>query len=181
MQDKRNYQVLFTAANAVTATGLLLTVFGSIRLDSVLGFLSILAGRLFDLVDGLVARKTGSSEFGAKLDAVADKLAVLAIVIGAWYFQLLPKWFLIFLIAQHMFVTVLVIIASVIGNPIKVSQMGKNNMFLHMLTLVVFIGASLTSDFWNDALGLLENILAALSVAYGIFTAGDYYSRLRTT
>lgn len=174
-----NPKDVFTIANAVTIIGLAVTCFGSFKLDSWLGFAAIAMGRLLDMLDGVIARKTRTSPFGALLDAVSDKLAGLAIVIGALYYQLVPRWLIAFLVAQHLIVVGIAIYGRRKGRPTKVTQMGKNNMFLHMFTLIVFAGAGLSEGTAGSFLTIVAYILAVSSVTHGILTTRSYYSQVK--
>jgi phosphatidylglycerophosphate synthase len=174
-------QSILTPANAVTILGLTATVFGSIRLDTGIGFAAIVVGRLLDMLDGVVARHTGTSQFGAALDAVSDKFATLAIIIGAWYFSLVPVWFLVFLLMQHIAVAVVALYGSARRNirP-KVTSLGKNNMFLHMFTLVVFVGAGLLDGGLHSTITTFALLLAVGSVVSGLFTFRNYYAQVNS-
>jgi phosphatidylglycerophosphate synthase len=71
--------------NLVSLAGLALTVHGARRLHTPVGLAETAAGRLLDLVDGSLARALGrSSQFGAALDAAADKAGVTAVVLRLW-------------------------------------------------------------------------------------------------
>ena len=82
------------AANLIT----MCRIFGSILLllfpvfSSVFYILYLLCG-ITDMVDGTIARKTGSaSEFGAKLDSTADMIFVGASFIKILSVLDIPKW-----------------------------------------------------------------------------------------
>ena len=79
-----------TPANAITIAGLALSVYGAANLNEVSGVLIFGAGRVLDIADGYVARRTHASRFGALLDASADKAAVAAALAGGLYFEAVP-------------------------------------------------------------------------------------------
>ena len=84
-----------TIPNAISALGALLVWHGSNHLDTGWGFGSTLAGRVADLLDGQIARKTGqTSDLGAAVDATLDKLAVTKIGRELYDRDIAPKWFL---------------------------------------------------------------------------------------
>ena len=72
--------------NALTAWGTGVSMAAAVALGSghlVLGGLLVLAGGFFDLVDGVVARHTGSaSSFGAFFDSTMDRLVDMALLLG---------------------------------------------------------------------------------------------------
>ena len=75
------------SANAVTATGLLLTLAGAVILGSGqpgVALLVLLAGTLADAIDGQVARLSGGgTRLGAFLDSTFDRLSDAALCVAA--------------------------------------------------------------------------------------------------
>lgn len=70
-----------TIPNAMSIAGAVLAWRGAKRIDTAAGVAQVAAGRFIDVLDGIVARKTGqTSDFGALLDAGLDK-AVTAIIL----------------------------------------------------------------------------------------------------
>ncbi len=83
---------IFTWPNAISATGFALVLHGSAKADTGRGIAETVVGRLLDLLDGVVARRTGqTSEFGAGIDAAFDKAGVLAIGVNEWRKNIAPK------------------------------------------------------------------------------------------
>lgn len=74
--------------NVLTVTGFVVTLFASFVLvfDLRAGGLLVLAGGVFDVMDGVVARTNGrTSRFGAFLDSVLDRYSDAAILLAvAW-------------------------------------------------------------------------------------------------
>ncbi len=73
--------------NTLTVIGFLITVFASLVLlrNLALGGILVIAGALFDLLDGVVARTNGKgTKFGAFLDSVLDRFsdAFILLAIG---------------------------------------------------------------------------------------------------
>ena len=72
---------ILTIPNAMSIAGAVLAWRGAKRIDTAAGIAQVAAGRFIDVLDGIVARKTGqTSDFGALLDAGLDK-AVTAIIL----------------------------------------------------------------------------------------------------
>lgn len=70
-----------TIPNAMSIAGAILACRGAKRIDTAAGIAQVAAGRFIDVLDGIIARKTGqTSDFGALLDAGLDK-AVTAIIL----------------------------------------------------------------------------------------------------
>jgi cardiolipin synthase len=61
-----------------------------------------------DYLDGFAARLTGQySRLGALLDPLVDRLLVIAGMVVAWDFTLLPRWALAIVVAREVFMLVL--------------------------------------------------------------------------
>jgi CDP-diacylglycerol--glycerol-3-phosphate 3-phosphatidyltransferase len=61
-----------------------------------------------DYLDGFTARLTGQySRLGALLDPLVDRLLVIAGMIVAWHFALLPRWALAVVVAREVFMLIL--------------------------------------------------------------------------
>lgn len=87
--------------NAVTVAGFVITTFAAIILPQnlMLGGILILAGGIFDMLDGVIARINGrTTNFGAFLDSVLDRYSDSFLLLGfSWYFlkdNLIPGMFL---------------------------------------------------------------------------------------
>lgn len=76
--------------NTLTLTGLIITAVAALVLSRnlFLGGILIIAGALFDLFDGIVARaQSRESKFGAFLDSVLDRYSDAFLLTGlSWYF-----------------------------------------------------------------------------------------------
>lgn len=117
-----------------------------------------------DQLDGLAARITGQySRLGALLDPVTDRALVLAGVVVAWKFELLPRWALGALAARELFMLVLGQLALRAGMDLKINMVGRwavwPVMFAIFLTLLtdspvadasLILGLALT--FWATAI-----------------------------
>jgi phosphatidylglycerophosphate synthase len=81
---------IYISPNALTVTGLFITIIAAIVLAHNLfwGGILVLFGGLFDMLDGVVARvNKKSTEFGAFLDSVLDRYSDSFLFLGlTWYF-----------------------------------------------------------------------------------------------
>lgn len=109
----------------------LIPVFLIVALSSTDGQ-SVLAATLFavvgwgDYLDGFTARLTGQySRFGALLDPVVDRLLVIAGMVVAWEFRLLPRWALGLVIAREISMLVLSRYSLRRGVEIKINWPGR--------------------------------------------------------
>ena len=83
---------VFTIPNLISVTGAALVMHGSKKIDTAEGLAECAVGRLADVLDGKVARMTGqTSNFGAALDAITDKIVMAKILYEMDKKKLAPK------------------------------------------------------------------------------------------
>lgn len=79
-----------------------------------------------DYLDGFAARLTGQySRLGALLDPVVDRLLIIAGVVVAFDFSLLPRWALIIAVAREVLMLVLSRLALARGVEIEINWFGR--------------------------------------------------------
>ena len=93
---------------------------------------SALAATLFavvawaDYLDGFTARLTGQfSRLGALLDPIIDRLLVVAGMVVAWDFGLLPRWAIALVIARELLMLALSRYSMAHGMEIKINWLGR--------------------------------------------------------
>jgi cardiolipin synthase len=123
-------------------------------------YLAISAG---DYLDGFLARATGQySRMGALLDPAIDRLTILAGVVVAWRFELLPRWALAVLAAREVVTLVLAQIALRRGVEIEINWVGRMSVWLTMGGIFL----ALAVDAWIAPamflVGLVGSLLASV-------------------
>lgn len=172
-------QDIFTPANLVTLLGLALTALGALKLYTLIGLGLVMVGRSLDIADGYIARKTHSSDFGAGLDAVIDKIAGIIILISAYQFNLVPRLYLIFLFSQHITVASMTIFATTRHYTMHVSHIGKQNMFIHNFSLLAFVSGAIFVGFTGTLLTWIGFMAALIGVVTGSMTLWGYMQQVR--
>lgn len=72
---------VFTVPNLISVTGAALVMHGSKEINTAKGLAECAVGRSADVLDGIVARTTGqTSNFGAALDAITDKIVMAKVI-----------------------------------------------------------------------------------------------------
>jgi cardiolipin synthase (CMP-forming) len=125
-------------------------------------YFAIAAG---DYLDGFLARATGQySRLGSLLDPLVDRLTVLAGVIVAWRFELLPRWALALALVREVVTLVLSELALRRGVELDISWVGRFGVAL------VFGGLSLSMAFasWVPTAMFIAGLVlgAAATVLY---------------
>jgi cardiolipin synthase len=79
-----------------------------------------------DYLDGFTARLTGQySRLGALLDPLVDRLLVIAGMVVAWNFTLLPRWALVIVVVRELFMLVLSRYALRRGVELQINWAGR--------------------------------------------------------
>ena len=113
-----------------------------------------------DWLDGQLARRLGQvSEIGRVLDPIADRLAIVAAVIGGWIAGVLPVWFAALLMLREVILGLAALVLYVRQRKtIEVRYLGK------MATFIVY-GA--IPAFYLAAAGVAEDIMRPLGLIAG--------------
>jgi cardiolipin synthase len=133
-----------TAADLLTLLRLPLAVLFVLVEDSLVRLAILAVAAATDLLDGLLARRLGSSRFGAFIDPVADKLFMLAaFVVVARSGQL--AWYEIAgALLRDLAATIAFVVTYVSGRPMAIPARlgGKAVTLAQVLTLVAFLTES---------------------------------------
>jgi cardiolipin synthase (CMP-forming) len=126
----------------------------------------VIAAALSDFLDGPVARRFGSSRFGAVLDPVADKLFMAGAVGVVAFSGRLEIYEIVGVLLRDIVATVAFVATLVSHRPraIPARSSGKAVTFAQMLTLVAFL---LDSPFLRP--------IAWATTAIAIIAIWDYY------
>lgn len=138
-------------------------------------WLFLVAG-LSDLADGWLAKRLNAhSEFGARLDPVADKALVGAVYFALGWIGLIPSWLVVMVVARDFSILAGVGVLLASRRPVKARPLtiSKVNTGLQLaLVVVVLARAALHA---SDG-GYLSPIVAALVVAAAGTTALSWWA-----
>lgn len=90
-----------------------------------IGLIAFIIIGVTDYIDGYLARKYGSTDFGKFLDPLSDKIFTLATFLSIAQFGLVPFWPVPFVLIRETAITELRSLASVAHAELKTSNMGK--------------------------------------------------------
>ncbi len=142
------------------------------------------AGRLADVIDGMIADRTGTkSPLGRALDAALDKTgAFLALFVFTWY-GILPLWVALASAAQNIANIAVSVYApwrNVLLNP---SYAGKIATAGFWLAIVTFVVAHLlhgnVAPLWYAAASITAYIVAAGALVLGTYATLGYIAVVR--
>lgn len=126
-----------------------------------------------DLVDGALARRTGTeSAFGAFADPVADKALIGVALIGLSWLGDLPWWITVVIIVREVTVTV-VRLAVLRHGVIPASRGGKVKTVLQIVAIAMYLAVG--PQWWVDTAQIIMIVAVVVTVATGV----DYLRRAR--
>lgn len=134
-------------------------------------FLFLAAG-LSDAVDGFLAKRFGmTSELGAYLDPLADKVMIVSIYVSLGITEAIPRWLVILVVSRDLLIVGGVILSWILGNPIKVKPLmvSKLNTVAQIVlagVVLAALGFNFNADIARQALMALVAVLTLLSVGF---------------
>ncbi|PIE53399.1 hypothetical protein CSA37_01715 [Candidatus Fermentibacteria bacterium] len=164
-----------TAANCISIARIplagiaaLMLVRGSVMWTAVF----IVIASLTDVLDGFIARKTGTvSDWGKILDPAADKISFAVMAVTMVFLGLIPSWILWILVCRDGLIALGGILMSSGAEPPLANCWGKASTFflaLYILRQVIFPEYQLFGHLFEgaDLLGLISVAL----IVYSFFT-----------
>ena len=136
------------------------------------------AAAVSDALDGLIARRYGiASTFGATLDPVADKLAMLvATVLLAWH-GLLPLWLAVAIVVRDVVIVggviaYRVLIGRIEMAPTRLSKWNTTLEFAALLLAMAIAAGWIPEGVWLGALFVVVGVTVVLSGAQYVWIGG---------
>jgi len=137
-----------------------------------IAFILFVAAGLSDAIDGFLAKRFGmTSELGAYLDPLADKVLIVSIYVALGGTEAIPRWLVILVVSRDLFIVGGLMLAWVLGNPMVVRPLtiSKFNTAAQIL-LAGLVLASLGFQFDTGwvTLGLMSlvAVLTLLSIGF---------------
>ena len=109
-----------------------------------IAFALFIAAGLSDAVDGLLAKRFNmTSELGAYLDPLADKVLLVSIYVSLGIADVIPRWLVILVVSRDFLIVGGVMLAWILGNPVQIKplQVSKLNTVAQILYAGVVLGA----------------------------------------
>ena len=83
-------------------------------------FLLFLAAGISDAVDGFLAKRFGmTSELGAYLDPLADKVLIVSIYVSLGITEAIPRWLVILVVSRDFMIVGAVMLSWLVGKPVE--------------------------------------------------------------
>lgn len=165
-----------TPGNIITALGLSLVVIGVIALNSeqyVLAGAAIALGRIFDLLDGIAAERTGTkSQVGEIVDTGADKIAILLCAYAVIAQDLAPLTVILAIASINIVNVGLSVVARMRKVALHPSRSGKLFTAFSWLSVVLYIYAHTSEKIIaveTNALALFSFVVCMVLGFYAIY------------
>jgi cardiolipin synthase len=92
--------------------------------EMLIAFLLFLAAGISDAVDGYLAKRFGmSSELGAYLDPLADKVLIVSIYVALGVMGAIPGWLVILVVSRDLMIVGAVMLSWLVGSPVAMKPL----------------------------------------------------------
>ncbi len=167
---------IITPANIISIVGLALVFYGiALILEAHywLGMFVIVAGRLLDIADGLVAEATKTkSPTGEIVDAVADKIGTFATIVVLFVVNVADWWTIAALLLPQVLIPLVIFYKRQRGIGVHPTRPGKLSMALVWVGIAgLLILKALGTPF---ALTIFVYVVTTLSLALGLYAFWQY-------
>jgi cardiolipin synthase len=137
--------------------------------------LFVVAG-ISDAVDGFIARRFDmKSEFGAYIDALADKALLVSMYVSLSIFGILPGWLAIVVVSRDLMIVSAIIVSWLMQRPVAIKPLvvSKLNTAAQIAFAALVLG---TKTFAVDA-GRLATVGTAVVACLTVLSAAAYLAR----
>ncbi len=140
-----------------------------------LAFFAFLVAGISDAIDGFIAKRFGlSTELGAYLDPLADKLLIVSIFVALGFRGALPSWLVIAVVSRDILIVVGVMLSWLLDHPVRISPLAVSKA---NTVAQIVLAATVLAD---DGFGLgLETLRIALVWIAGVLTVASLWAYLR--
>jgi len=157
-----------TPGNVLSFVGLILVFVGLVAVDDNHlwhGLIIIGVGRLFDIVDGFAAEKTGTkSPVGEGVDAAFDKIAALASLIIFAVKHIIPWPFALIIGLENLFTSICALVAKHHDKPIHPVASGKIGGAVEWGAFLAFILGAAIHTHASHTLTVTGYVLAIVAI-----------------
>ena len=127
-------------------------------------FLLFLVAAISDAVDGFLAKRFGmTTELGAYLDPLADKVLIVSIYLTLGFNGIIPRWIVILVVSRDIMIVGAILLSWLIDKPVTVRPLAVSK--LNTAVQIIYAGLVLaTFGFALDIDRLLTLVMALVAV-----------------
>ena len=131
------------------------------------------AAGLSDAVDGYLAKRFGmTSELGAYLDPLADKILLVSIYVSLGITEAIPQWIVILVVSRDLLIVGGIMLSWILGNPIAIKPMLVSK--LNTVAQILFAAVVLAAGAFNFDARMAEVVLMACVTILTLLSVGFY-------
>ena len=133
-----------------------------------IAFLLFMGAGVSDAIDGFLAKRFGmTSELGAYLDPLADKVLIVSIYVSLGIVDVLPRWLVILVVSRDLLIVGGIMLAWIVRKPIAIKPhpVSKANTAAQLLLLALVLAALGFGFEAGWALTLVTAAVTALTLA----------------
>jgi cardiolipin synthase (CMP-forming) len=138
-----------------------------------IAFLVFLIAGVSDAVDGFLAKRLNmTSDLGAHLDPLADKVLIVSIYIALGITEAIPRWIVILVVSRDILIVGGVMLSWFLGKPMRVKPVLVSK--LNTVAQIVFACLVLGSLAFGVALDTTQDVIMAIVAALTLASVGFY-------
>jgi cardiolipin synthase len=140
--------------------------------EMLFAFLLFLAAGISDAVDGYLAKRFGmTSELGAYLDPLADKVLIVSIYVALGITGAIPGWLVILVVSRDLMIVGAVLLSWLVGSPVAmkpltVSKLNTAAQILFAVLVLASLGLGFDAGIALPAGMAVVAVLTLLSVGF---------------
>lgn len=140
-----------------------------------LAFFAFLLAGISDAVDGFIAKRFGlTTELGAYLDPLADKLLIVSIFVALGVMGALPSWLVIAVVSRDILIVVGVMLSWLLEQPVRIAPLAVSKA--NTVAQIVLAGVVLADDGFGLGFEMLRMVLVWI---VGVLTVASLAAYLR--
>ncbi len=135
-------------------------------------FLFVIAG-ISDGVDGYLAKRFGwTTELGAYLDPLADKLLLVCIFIALGVANQLPLWLVIAVVTRDVLIVIGVVLSWLLANPVHIHPLVVSKF--NTVSQILLASVVMADEGFQLGLGPLRTVLIVVTAALVLASLAAY-------
>jgi len=136
-------------------------------------FLLFLVAAISDAVDGFLAKRFGmTTELGAYLDPLADKVLIVSIYLTLGFAGNIPRWIVILVVSRDIMIVGAILLSWLIDKPVTVKPLMVSK--LNTAVQIIYAGLVLASFGFALDTGWLLTLVMALVAVLTLLSVGFY-------
>jgi cardiolipin synthase (CMP-forming) len=136
-------------------------------------FFAFIVAGISDGVDGYLAKTYGwTTELGAYLDPLADKLLIVCIFLALGVGGDLPLWLVIAVVSRDILIVIAIILSWLLGNPVRIRPLAVSKA--NTVAQIVLAGTVLADEGFGLGLGTVRFVLVWVTGALTVASLAAY-------